>query len=159
MLVVLLLLSLDLVFYQLLDDYQPSICIFTGQAPGSRDICIEHVALNVYNGQKIVADGPVGYWCTLHGIEELPDVLTSNTLPAEHSFHAGTYLCNALLYSALHRACTRNIELKAGFIHIPLLPEQTDDNEDPSQSMTLDMARKAITLVINHTTRYGADSG
>jgi pyroglutamyl-peptidase len=136
---------------KLVDDYQPRICIFTGQAPGHSKISIEHVALNICNEEKIVADGPVGYWSTLPGIEDLPDILSSHAIPAEHSFHAGTYLCNALLYTALHRACIQNINLKAGFIHISLLPEQIRDEEDSVQCMTSDMVRTAMALIIKHT--------
>ncbi len=40
------------------------------------------------------------------------------------SYTAGAYVCNHVMYTALHEVATNYPEMKAGFIHVPFLPEQ-----------------------------------
>lgn len=40
----------------------------------------------------------------------------------ELSQDAGLYLCNAVLYELVHE----HVELPAAFVHVPLLPEQSE---------------------------------
>jgi pyroglutamyl-peptidase len=45
-------------------------------------------------------------------------------IPCQVSHHAGTYLCNALLYLTHHIARERGLRTRCTFIHFPLAPEQ-----------------------------------
>ena len=45
-------------------------------------------------------------------------------VPAAVSYTAGTYVCNHVMYTVLHEVETNYPKMKAGFIHVPFLPEQ-----------------------------------
>ena len=47
-------------------------------------------------------------------------------LPGAVSNTAGTYVCNDVLYTLLHRFA--GTDTKVGFIHVPYLPEQGEPN-------------------------------
>ena len=57
-------------------------------------------------------------------------------IPAAVSHTAGTFVCNHIMYGALHFAATQQPSLKAGFVHIPYVPMQTVDKPTmPSMSV------------------------
>jgi hypothetical protein len=57
-------------------------------------------------------------------------------VPVEHSFSAGTYVCNHLLYGLLHRAAVTGSAVRIGFLHLPLLPLQVPARK-PTPSLPL----------------------
>ncbi len=111
----------------------PHLVIAVGQAGGRVDLSVERVAINVDdapipdNAQcqlvdaPIVADGPVAYFSTLP-IKAIVRGLRAAGLPASVSQTAGTFVCNHIFYTLMHEAA--RLPLRAGFIHIPYLPEQ-----------------------------------
>ena len=136
----------------LLQRYQPDICIHTGQAPPYNRITIEKVAINTFMREIIDPARPVGYWSNLPGTEDLQSVLSENAIPAGDSFYCGQHLCNHILYSSLHFAATGPRRHKAGFIHVPLLPEQVVHEHRNAPHMPLGMARQALSIVIRQVT-------
>lgn len=134
--------------------YKPGICIFTGQAPIYNRIRIERFATNYFLGSPIDADAPAAYAATLPGNEEIPAILNGYNLPSGHSNYAGQHTCNHILFSLLHLANRQGFDCKAGFIHIPVLPEQVANaSEFPfidSPHMTLEQTRTAVVYVIRH---------
>jgi len=60
--------------------------------------------------------------------------------PGGVSNSAGTFVCNEVLYTLLNHFS--GTDVKAGFIHVPFLPEQG------SPSMTLDNIAKALEAAI-----------
>lgn len=112
---------------------QPDVVIAVGQAGGRVDMSVERVAVNVDdapipdNAQKqlvdepIVADGPAAYFSTLP-IKAIVRSLRDAGLPASVSQTAGTFVCNHVFYGLMHH--TAGSGIKAGFIHIPYLPQQ-----------------------------------
>jgi len=56
---------------------------------------------------------------------------------------AGTYLCNQVLYLALHWAAQQKQNIPTGFIHVPSLPEQVIEMSN-APSMALSTALLAI---------------
>ncbi len=150
------------VVQQLIKESAPSIVIHMGQAPRS-SIAIERVALNVadaskvaYNcgatpdNQAVVEGGPVAYLSSLP-VKKLTRFLLENKIPCYVSNTAGTFGCNQIMYCTLNYLHQQSLDntIKAGFIHLPLLPEQTT-NSPQSASMSLDMMIKAIKLVIEY---------
>jgi pyroglutamyl-peptidase I len=133
-----------------LDEVKPAICIFTGQAPGRSQITVERAAINIFMDRIIETNGPVGFWGTLPGQEELPHVLNDRGIPAAHSNYAGCHLCNHILYSTCHLHSSGAFNLKAGFIHIPILPEQTTTRHHDLPSMPLPILRQAMGIIIRH---------
>jgi pyroglutamyl-peptidase len=45
-------------------------------------------------------------------------------IPARASSSAGNFLCNALFYIAQETIAARRLPTRAGFVHVPYLPEQ-----------------------------------
>jgi pyroglutamyl-peptidase len=53
-------------------------------------------------------------------------------VPAQVSLTAGAYVCNDLLYEVLHKLHRRNIDVPAGFVHVPFIPAQVLEKNQPS---------------------------
>ena len=122
----------------------PDAVLCIGQAGGRPNITIERVAINCDDARikdnegnqpidrKIVEDGPAAYFATLPIKAMVEDMLAAG-IPAAISNSAGTFVCNHLMYGVLHYAAQNRPNMKAGFIHIPYLPQQTTDK--PSMSL------------------------
>lgn len=114
---------------QLLAAEKPDVHISLGLAAGRYKITPERIAINVQDGdvdnegnrpidEVIQVDGEPGYFSTLP-IRKMVEKLIENGFPAEISNTAGTYLCNNVMYEALHYAHMTNSAMISGFIHIP----------------------------------------
>ncbi|OOG56810.1 pyroglutamyl-peptidase I [Rhodanobacter sp. C03] len=113
----------------------PVILLGVGQAGGRAQLSIERVAINLQDAripdnasaqpidEPVIASAPAAYFSTLP-IKAMLAALHAQGLPAEISNSAGTYVCNHIAYAMLHLAA-RKRGARAGFIHIPYLPEQT----------------------------------
>jgi pyroglutamyl-peptidase len=55
---------------------------------------------------------------------EIRNALLAAGIPARISSTAGTFLCNATLYTTATHAATMRKPALTGFIHVPYLPEQ-----------------------------------
>jgi pyroglutamyl-peptidase len=112
----------------------PAILLGVGQAGGRHQLSIERVAINLQDAripdnagaqpvdEPVIADAPAAYFSTLP-IKAMLAALQAQGVPAEISNSAGTYVCNHVAYAMLHLAAKRR-GVRAGFIHIPFLPEQ-----------------------------------
>lgn len=121
----------------LIDELQPSVVLCLGLAPGENMIRLERIAANYskfeikdnagefYHG-PIIPDGPAAYDSTLPMEAMLSSVLRCGT-PARVSNTAGTFLCNAVMYHALHHCAVHHPATKCGFIHVPYKPSQVTD--------------------------------
>ena len=145
----------------LIEKHAPSAVICTGQGGGSW-INLERVAINIadvskstYNcGAKprdliLEVDGPAAYFTRLP-IRNLLEKLRTGGVPCEISNSAGTFGCNQIFYHLLHYVERNNLDIQAGFIHVPMLPEQVVDKREPS--MHLDLIHKALEIVLNELT-------
>lgn len=127
---------------ELLKQHQPDVVISLGQAGNRPEISVERVAINLdncrsSNGQKtiadnagnilvdepIVADGPQAYFSNLP-VWEMVAAMQEVGVEAAVSYTAGTYVCNHVMYTVLHEVATNYPNMKAGFVHVPFLPEQ-----------------------------------
>jgi len=118
---------------------RPDILLCVGQAGGRSELSIERVAINVDdariadNGgaapidQAIVPGGPAAYFTNLP-LKAMVQALGEAGIPAKVSNTAGTFVCNHVFYGAMHLVATEFPALRAGFIHIPFLPEQIGRN-------------------------------
>ena len=130
----------------MVDELEPSIVIAVGQAGGRAEISVERVAINVDDAsiadnaggqpvdRPIHADGPAAYFTTLP-IKATVAALRERGLRAAVSQTAGTFVCNHVFYGLMHHTAGR--QLKAGFIHVPFLPEQAEGRMDTPPSMAL----------------------
>ena len=118
----------------LIDNLKPRIVVSLGLWPGEPMIRIERMASNWswfelpdnaghrQNG-RVLADGPDGYLSTLPA-DAMQAAIRAAGLPCRQSGSAGTYLCNATLYLALHHCARHHPDTTAGFVHLPYLPAQ-----------------------------------
>ncbi|MBV8086180.1 MAG: pyroglutamyl-peptidase I [Chloroflexi bacterium] len=116
-------------------EHRPDAVICVGQAGGRTDISVERVAVNIDDGriadndgvqrvdEPIVPAGPAAYFATLP-IKAIVARLRDRGIPSSVSGTAGAFLCNHAMYGALHLAATERPGIRAGFIHVPYLPEQ-----------------------------------
>lgn len=128
----------------LIDETAPDIVISLGLWPGTPMIQVERVAINVADfeipdnegavlrDQPVSGNGPVGLLSTLP-IRAVRDALLKAGIPARLSSTAGTFLCNATLYTTLNHATRKSRPPLTGFIHIPYLPEQVAELLDTSE--------------------------
>jgi pyroglutamyl-peptidase len=136
-----------------IDALKPDIVIAVGQAGGRPELSIERIAINVDDasildnaGQQpvdapIAGDGPAAYFSTLP-IKAIVRALRVRGLASSVSQTAGTFVCNHVFYALMHHAEGRvaagAAPLKAGFIHVPFLPEQAAERPERPASMALD---------------------
>jgi len=131
---------------EMLADEQPDAVISIGQAGGRAGITVERVAINIDDARMpdndgntredrpIKPGGPAAYFSTLP-VKAIVAALKESGIPAAVSDSAGTFVCNHVMYAALHYAATNQPGLLAGFVHIPYLPSQTVEKPNmPSMS-------------------------
>jgi pyroglutamyl-peptidase len=152
--------SLKSVLGEHLGAFKPDICLFIGQAPGRNKVTFERFATNLRDftvpdrrgnhlrGVPIEAEGPAAFRSTLRNQERLVQLLNESKIPAAMSNHAGNHLCNQVLYHGLEYSSMLGLNLQAGFIHIPPLPEQAIKQWPETPHMSLTMLRLALTLVL-----------
>ena len=131
-----------------------------GQAPGAASLHLESVALNVGTSTHdrpdthhvLVEDGPVAYQSRLP-LADWAGRLRQAGIPSRVSFHAGTYLCNAIFYLTQHICATHGFEADALFIHVPLAPVQTFDHREDPPSMPSETVANALRLILEQLRR------
>lgn len=119
------------------EETDASVIICVGLAGGRDAITPERIAVNIRDakipdnagvlrsGEPVAADGPAAYFSTLP-VALMAQAIRDAGIPASVSNTAGTYVCNDVLYTLLHRF--RDTNIRAGFIHVPNLPEQGTPN-------------------------------
>ena len=87
--------------------------------------------------------------------------LRERGLVAGVSQTAGTFVCNHVFYGLMHHAARqpqpRLQPMKAGFIHVPFLPEQAAARPDAPPSMALEDIVAGIKLAVEVTVSVDAD--
>ncbi|MFC0251184.1 pyroglutamyl-peptidase I [Massilia consociata] len=143
----------------LVDELAPSVVIAVGQAGGRAEISVERVAINIDDasildnaGQQPVdrpihEDGPAAYFTTLP-IKAMVAAMRERGLQAGVSQTAGTFVCNHVFYGLMHHLAGSGRAVKAGFIHVPFLPEQALVREDDPPSMALEDIVAGIRIAV-----------
>ncbi|NQI43779.1 pyroglutamyl-peptidase I [Streptococcus suis] len=145
-------------------EHLPDAVLCIGQAGGRVDLTPERIAINQDDaripdneGQQpidrtIRADGQPAYFSTLP-IKAMVEAIHRIGLPASVSNTARTFVCNHLMYQALYLAEKQFPKTKAGFLHIPFLPEQVVDK--PGQaSMSLNDIVRGVEVAIGAIVEY-----
>ena len=121
----------------------PAAVVCVGQAGGRNNVTPERVGINLKdaripdNGgaqpkeEPIDPNGPDAYFSTLP-VSAMVQAMREAGVPAQASLTAGAYVCNDLLYEVLHKLHRRGIDIPAGFVHVPFIPEQVLDKNAPS---------------------------
>ena len=143
--------------HKLLTELRPDAVLCVGQYGGANGICVERVAVNLRDAriadnagrqptdEPVVTGGPDAYFATIP-TRRIVDALRERDIPARLSYSAGTFVCNDLLYCALHESAQGYPAMRCGFVHVPYLPEQAKDGNAPS--MGLEMMVKALHIAV-----------
>lgn len=141
------------------EEILPDAVICIGQAGGRSGITPERVAINVDDARipdnagntpvnsPIVKDGPAAYFSTLP-IYEITVALNEAGITASISNSAGTFVCNHLMYKVIHYASEKHPKIRAGFIHVPFLPEQAAKKSETCPSMQLETIVRGIEIAL-----------
>ena len=131
--------------------FRPDVIISVGLAGGRDAVTPERIAVNIRDaripdnrgfqpkGDWVALEGPAAYFSTLP-VERMAERIRQEGIPAVVSNTAGTFVCNDVLYTLLHRFAKTSV--RAGFIHVPYLPSQGTPN------MPLEQIVKALTVAI-----------
>jgi pyroglutamyl-peptidase len=138
-------------YRRVIEAHEPDICLFCGQAASRSMLALETIAINNFKGDIIDPDGPPAYWVTLPEQKTLIANLRAANIPAKLSHHAGTHLCNHILYTALRDAEQNGTGVKVGFLHLPMTASQVIECNENRPFVLLSMMRTALTLAILHS--------
>ena len=146
---------------EVINDVKPDAVLSVGQAGGRAGITMERIAINVDDAripdnisqqpidEEIQVEGEAAYFSTLP-IKRIVKAIREAGIPAEVSNTAGTFVCNHIMYQALFAATKADKPFKAGFMHIPFIPEQTADKP----SLPLEESTKALQIAIETIRDY-----
>lgn len=131
----------------LLETHRPALVLATGQAGGRSELAIERLAANLVDAriadadgmqpidEPVVADAPAAYFSTLP-VKAMLARLRVLGIPASLSQSAGLYVCNQVFFALAHLVATRYRGTRAGFVHVPWLPEQAARHQgQPSMAL------------------------
>jgi pyroglutamyl-peptidase len=119
----------------LIEEQNPVVAISLGLWPGEATIRLERCGLNLADfeiadnegatlvDEVIEANGAAGLFATLP-LRAIEQALLAGGIPVRLSSTAGTFLCNATLYSLMRIIERRSPPAVGGFIHVPYMPEQ-----------------------------------
>ncbi|HEV8691890.1 MAG TPA: pyroglutamyl-peptidase I [Ideonella sp.] len=146
-----------------IERHRPAWVLALGQAAGRSDFSIERIAINVDDAriadnaearpidQPVVEGGPAAYFATLP-IKAMVAGLRAAGLPASVSNSAGTFVCNHVFYALMHELRGAPA-VRAGFMHLPLLPEQAA-RQAGQASMPLNLmvsgVQEALRIAVTH---------
>ena len=120
------------------ETFRPDVILCVGQAGGRDAVTPERIAINCMDARiadnggnqpremPIVPGGADGIFATVP-VRAMADAIEAAGIPGKVSNTAGTFVCNDTLYRILqHYADT---PVRAGFIHVPYLPQQAKDGK------------------------------
>ena len=133
---------------------RPDAVLCVGQAGGRAAVTPEKVAINLRHAaipdnagnrpqdEPIVPGGPDGLFATLP-VRAMAARIQAAGIPAAVSYSAGSFVCNDLMYTVLHHFVATGV--RAGFIHVPFLPEQAREGVS---SLPLEDIVRALTEAV-----------
>ena len=146
---------------EVINDVKPDAVLSVGQAGGRAGITMERIAINVDDAripdnisqqpidEEIQVEGEAAYFSTLP-IKRIVKAIREAGISAEVSNSAGTFVCNHIMYQSLFAATKADKPFKAGFMHIPFIPEQTTDKP----SLPLEESTRALQIAIETIRDY-----
>jgi pyroglutamyl-peptidase len=115
----------------LIAEHSPDVVVATGLAGNRSAVTPERIGVNLADARipdnagaqprdaAVDPDGPAAYFASLP-VKAIAAAVADAGIPAEVSYSAGTFVCNATMYAAL-RASARST--RAGFVHVPWAAE------------------------------------
>ncbi|MFZ0833892.1 MAG: pyroglutamyl-peptidase I [Mycobacterium sp.] len=157
---------------QAIDEVRPELLIMLGEYGGRAMITVERLAQNlndcarygladtagkVLKGEPTVPDGPVAYHSTAP-VRAMVLAMRRVGVPADVSDAAGTFVCNHLMYGMLHHIASNDLPIRAGWIHLPHVPEVAAmDHNLGAPSMSVDTSLKGVAAGIEAALQHRVD--
>lgn len=135
-----------------LDEHRPDVVICVGLAAGTHTVGLERVGLNLADaripdnagaqpaGEPIVDGAANAHFSTLR-VKAARQHIAEAGIPVSLSLSAGTFLCNAALYTVLEHIRAARMSTVAGFAHIP-------DVLSPQAPVSCEQAVLAVDLTV-----------
>lgn len=143
------------VLLPLLEHLRPTEVVHVGESAKADRIVIERLAVNlldfdcpdnagqVIRDQPIDPNGPAARWATLD-VRATERALDQAGVPCGLSMSAGTYLCNQTLYLTLGWAEREMRACRAGFLHVPSMPEQVVSGQRKGPGIALERSLAGV---------------
>ena len=150
-----------------IEEHKPDAVICVGQAGGRFDVTPERVAINIDDARikdnegnqpidlPVFEDGAPAYFTTLP-VKAIVKEINEAGLPSTLSNTAGTFVCNHIMYGALYLADKKYPGMRAGFIHVPYIPQQVVDKKG-TPSMALEDIVKSLEAVVKAVVENNQD--
>ncbi|WP_150461623.1 pyroglutamyl-peptidase I family protein [Nesterenkonia ebinurensis] len=141
--------------------HSPALVIALGLAAGTEAVRLERVGLNLRDARipdnagaqpaeaPVAPQGPPALFSTLR-LKAAHARIAAAGIPVALSLSAGSYVCNDLLYTALHHISTQNLKIPAGFVHVP-------DLRSPETPVSTEQATTALDLLIAESLKKDDD--
>lgn len=159
--------SIDKVAEAILKE-DPDVVLSIGQAGGRFEVTPERVAINVDDARipdnegnqpidvPIYEDGAPAYFTTLP-VKAMVEAIKSVGLPSSLSNSAGTFVCNHIMYGVLYQIEKMGKNIRAGFIHVPFIPEQVARRPAPAPCMSMVDIAKALEAAVSAIVKNDKD--
>lgn len=136
------------------------IVVHMDQAPGASQVWLESVGLNIGGkaGQQpsdcftLESDGPVAFRSGLP-LSHWSELFRDAEIPAQVSFHAGTYLCNACLYWTHFFSQQYEQPTRATCLHLPLATSQVIAQQLNKPSIPTSTVTRGLRLILADVTQ------
>ncbi len=140
---------------------RPKLWIGLGVNAGAGCFELERIGLNLDDAlrpdqnmqvrlETPVRPGRPGAQTSTLPLSRLAKCLCESGVPAVISNTASTYLCNHSLFYMLDRSQELDLELRAGFIHLPLFPDQAARQRPPTPSMAMELQLHGLHLLLEN---------
>ena len=142
------------ILHTLLATHRPTLLLSLGLAGGTDTLRFERVALNLCDAripdnagaqpidQPVIPTAPAAYFSTLP--VKLMTAAAEEHAPSTLSFSAGSYVCNAVMFHALH--LTAGTGCRTGFLHVP-----------PAHTIPVDQVTRAVHAALSAAALATAD--
>jgi len=136
---------------------RPDAVVMLGESGEASGIQLERLAVNlrdyriadnagrIVTDRPVVAGGPAAIFATLP-LRRMQRAVVAAGIPCGLSLSAGSFLCNEVMYLALHGFASGG--KPCGFIHVPSLPEQAAAGPRPRPNMDAATATRGVAAAI-----------
>ncbi|MEM7121316.1 MAG: pyroglutamyl-peptidase I [Pseudomonadota bacterium] len=144
-----------------IEELRPETVVMMGEYGGRSMVTVERIAQNLNDctryqlrdnagramqGELTVPDGPAAYYATLP-IRAMVKAMREGGIPSDISDVTATFCCNHLMYGILHQIALKGWDIRAGWIHLPHLPEVAALNHNlGAPSMSVETAAAGVRL-------------
>lgn len=115
------------------EEFRPDVILCVGLAGGREAVTPERIAVNIRDARIpdnrgnqprdafVIPGAPAAYFVTVP-VADMAEAIRGAGIPAAVSNTAGTFVCNDVLYTLLHRFAGTGT--RVGFVHVPYLTGQ-----------------------------------